>query len=536
MERDVNAWMQRGASKDDLLAGLALSVATNYIHRVVRGRKISGTIFFQGGTAYNDAVAAAFSQILDREIIVPPYNGVVGAVGAALLAWDRMDRVGGRTRFRGWDLGQVRYQTREIACRACENRCDVQEFQVEGERSYWGDQCGDRFRTSRRTEFTPLLDDLVRLRREWTLDGYDPSPGRRGLVAFPRALYFHERFPYWQAFFRELGLGVILTPETNRELIQQGIEAAVAEPCFPIQIAHGHARAAAEHAKADFVFLPNMVNAEASHEAIESFYCPWGMTLPHVVKSSPVLEGHAGRIIHPILRFRGGREAIARALREPLRPYGIRAREISRALLAAEAAADRFAARVRNGGITAMRLLRESGEKAIVLVGRPYNLYDPAASLDVARKLRARFGVNVVPMEFLAASQDDLEAINSNLFWGYGRRIVAAARAAGAWDNLNIIYVTNFKCGPDSFIKPFARDAFGRPMLTLQFDGHANDAGMMTRVEAFLHSQGMLRGEDPPPTGRRRPGDRAVAAEAGTCEGTLAGGCATCVSAPLRRK
>ncbi len=86
MERDVTAWMQRGASISDLAAGLAYSVAVNYLNRVVRGRKIGKVIYFQGGTAYNDAVAAAFSQLLGKRVIVPPHNGIIGAIGMALIA------------------------------------------------------------------------------------------------------------------------------------------------------------------------------------------------------------------------------------------------------------------------------------------------------------------------------------------------------------------------------------------------------------------------------------------------------------------
>ncbi len=55
----------------------------------------------------------------------------------------------------------------------------------------------------------------------------------------PRAIYFHDRFPYWNAFFRALDFGVRATPETNRAIAVAGVEASVAEPCFPIQIAHG---------------------------------------------------------------------------------------------------------------------------------------------------------------------------------------------------------------------------------------------------------------------------------------------------------
>ena len=67
MERDVTAMLLKGAEVGDLAAGLAYSVALNYLNRVVRGRKIGNVIFFQGGTAYNDAVAAAFSQVLGAQ-------------------------------------------------------------------------------------------------------------------------------------------------------------------------------------------------------------------------------------------------------------------------------------------------------------------------------------------------------------------------------------------------------------------------------------------------------------------------------------
>src|SRR5665811_380253 len=94
MERDVMAYQQRGARREDLVGGLAFSIATNYLNRLVRERTIGDCVFFQGGTAYNDAVAAAFSQILGKEIIVPPYNGVIGALGMALLARERTQRTG----------------------------------------------------------------------------------------------------------------------------------------------------------------------------------------------------------------------------------------------------------------------------------------------------------------------------------------------------------------------------------------------------------------------------------------------------------
>ena len=127
----------------------------------------------------------------------------------------------------------------------------------------------------------------------------------------------------------------------------------------------------------------------------------------------------------------------------------------------------------------------------MLLAGRGYNLYDRGVNCDIPRKLRQRYGANVIPLDFLVSGRGSDPG--SNMFWISGRKILEAARIAAARPNLHIVYITNFKCGPDSYIKHFAREAAGAPLLILQFDGHGNDAGYMTRCEAYLDSKGILR-------------------------------------------
>ncbi|HET6494306.1 MAG TPA: acyl-CoA dehydratase activase, partial [Thermoleophilia bacterium] len=173
MERDVMAYQQRGARREDLVAGLAFSIATNYLNRLVRERTVGDCIFFQGGTAYNDAVAAAFSQILGKEIIVPPHNGVIGALGMALLARERVERTGEATSFRGWNLQEVDYTVVDFVCKACANACDVRQFTIEGEKTYWGDKCSDRYRRPAKIDKQPVIADLVAYRGERLLAPYE---------------------------------------------------------------------------------------------------------------------------------------------------------------------------------------------------------------------------------------------------------------------------------------------------------------------------------------------------------------------------
>ena len=107
MERDVTGLMHKGEPSPDLVAGLSYSIVLNYLNRVVRGRHIGEVIYFQGGTAYNDAVAAAFAQITGKKMTVPPHNGVMGAVGMALIARQWSQATGEKSRFRGYDLSKL---------------------------------------------------------------------------------------------------------------------------------------------------------------------------------------------------------------------------------------------------------------------------------------------------------------------------------------------------------------------------------------------------------------------------------------------
>jgi predicted nucleotide-binding protein (sugar kinase/HSP70/actin superfamily) len=493
MERDLTPYLQQGASKKDLTAGLAYSIAYNYLNRVVRGRKIGDTIYFQGGTAYNDSVAAAFSTILNKEIIVPPYNGVIGAIGMALLAAEKMEATRAETTFRGYSLQAVDYSLREFTCKACSNFCDIQEFTVEGEHTFWGDKCSDQFRKHGKTGRKAVVEDLIALRDRILMRDYDPdAPKGPAVIGYPRAMYFFEQFPFWNAFWRSLGFNLQLSHRTNRPIINEGLDSVVAEPCFPIKVAHGHVPQLLR-AGADYIFLPNVLNSETEFPEVNSHLCPWGQTLCFVVNHSPVMEEHQGKLLMPSVRFRLGMETVKRELRPLARRFGLRAKACDRAVEAGYRAQSSFRKSMWETGRRVLSLLDSEGALGVVLAGRPYNIHDSGANLDIPRKLRDYYGVNVIPMDFLPLEGVDIRDINPNMYWNYGRKILQACRIVSRHPNLHLIYITNFKCGPDSYIKHYVHDAAGGPFLTLQFDGHSNDAGFITRCEAYLDSKGFLR-------------------------------------------
>ncbi|MFH1747216.1 MAG: acyl-CoA dehydratase activase [Planctomycetota bacterium] len=495
MERDVNTYMQRGAQRADIIAGLAYSIAHNYINRVVRGRPIGECIFFQGGTAYNNAVAAAFSIVCGKEIIVPPHNAVLGAIGAALLAREKINTTGAATRFRGYDLQLVDYQLREFACKGCGNQCSIQEFNVEGAKTFWGDKCSERYRKKTKTDKQAVIPDLIALRQQ-LLDADDTPnpPDARQTIGIPRAMYTWDLLPLWRRFFRDCGLRVVITDETNRRTIRRGLDCVVAEPCFPIIVAHGHVAELLEQ-EIDYLWLPNLLTSEdrSPQPDVASYVCPWGSTLPYVVRQAPAFRSWPGRILCPTLSLERGVDEFRQTMLRLARDLGVRRSVAQRAFERARAAQQQFNTAYQQAGREALKILEQTNENGMVIVGRPYNIHDSGVSLAAARKLREHYGVNVLPIDALPLDGVDVSDVCDNMYWSYGRKILAAAKLVARQPHLDIIFITNFKCGPDSFIKGFIRAASGKPFLTLQFDGHSNDAGMMTRCEAYLDSKGILR-------------------------------------------
>ena len=500
MERDVTGWMLKGEGVPDVVAGLAYSIALNYLNRVVRGRKIGKTIYFQGGTAYNDAVAAAFAGLLGKKITVPPFNGVVGALGMALIARQWRLATRGESRFRGYDLTSLQMATRDFVCQACSNLCDIKEFTIEGHKSYWGDKCSDKFRKPSATGRKPVVEDLFAF-RERLLEGlagqpvsgtkFARVPGKR-CVGLPRAMSTFEHLPFWHRYFTELDIQVALSPATDPKIAAAGLEMALAQPCYPIQVAHGHVAALIEMG-VDYVLVPNLLNADAGDCAGTAHFCPWNQTLPFVLASAPRLEPHRHMFLAPRLHFQLGREHVKGTLYETMRRLGVSRRASDRATDAAYAAQREFQSRLLEAGRRALEVLDHTGEPGLVLVGRPYNIYDRAVNCDIPRKLRHRYGANVIPIDFLVTGREQVDDLHPNMYWASGRKILSAARLASTRPNLHLVYISNFKCGPDSYIKHFTRQAAGAPLLVLQFDGHGNDAGYMTRCEAYLDSKGILR-------------------------------------------
>ncbi len=483
MENSLMAQKQRGASREDLVAGLAYSIVENYIHRVVGDKPVGQRIFFQGGVAFNKAVVAAFEKYLNKKIIVPPHHDVTGAIGMALIVMRHMKQEGGQTAFKGFDLSKRPYTVTSFECKACPNMCEINRVKVEGDSPlFYGGRCEkyDVKRGTRHSGLTDLFEEREGLLKR-SYYGYKESAKGpfRARIGIPYIFFFHDLLPFWSTILYELGFEVELSPNDNVQIIRSGLEAVLSEACFPVKVAHGHVKYLIEKG-VDAILMPSFINLSADTDS-SGFACPYTQTISYVTRAA------IGRYrsITPIIDRQRGMDFMLKELLRVLRPYGIKMREIKMAYDIAESNQLCFqSAKTQRG----REIISQLKGKTIVIVGRSYNAFDYGMNIQIPKKLMD-LNMLSIPMDFLDIEAIDIAKEWPNMYWRTGQRILAAAEIIRENPLLYPLYIGNFSCGPDSFILRYFKDRLGgKPFLHIEIDEHSADAGIITRCEAFLDS------------------------------------------------
>jgi len=527
METEIMKHQQSGTPVADIVAGLAYAIALNYLNRVVGRKPVGNKIFFQGGTAFNRAVVAAFCELTGKTITVPAHNEVTGALGCALIA--REHDTGAGSKFKGFDLSRRQYTVESFECQDCSNRCEINKVVVEGEEPlYYGSRC-EKYDVDRRRRSKPTTPDLFRERAQLLLGraslgergeapvqqadakdsaaksrGQDKAYGGKPRVGVPRALLFHELYPFWRTLLTELGCEIVLSDPTNKHIIHEGAERSVAETCFPMKVALGHLINLVEQKEIDYLWLPSIINLPRKSQTTDSFVCPYVQSLCYSSRAAIDFEEAGVKVLSPVLYLAKGLPHRLEALLPVAQELGQSRQRLRHALEAAEAAQQAFWQALRQRGQEILATLGPE-DRALIIVSRAYNGCDPGANLEIPRKLR-EMGELVIPMDFLPLDEVELPRGWFNMYWRYGQKILAAAELISQDKRLHAVYISNFGCGPDSFITRFFAERLGnKPFLLIEVDEHSADAGIITRCEAFLDSLNSTRGRTYAPGRYFRP-------------------------------
>jgi len=484
MESDIVHHQQRGAAKEDLVSGLSYSIVQNYLNKVAEDRPIGKRIFYQGATAANRGIVAAFQQVCGKPITVPPHHDVTGAIGAALLALRERDWE--TSKFKGFDLADRQYRITSFECNGCANHCEIRQVQIEGEQPlFYGSRC-EKYEVAASRKKVDLVD-LLAEREAWLYGPEPPQEGKQGAIGIPRTMFFQELMPFFRAFFEDLGFTVVYSQKTNKSVINEGVEALAAEPCYPVKVAHGHLLDLLK-AGVQRIFLPSIIDMpHPDPEVRAGVVCPMAQSLCYTAPSAIDFAAYGARVLTPVLYFGRGEKRLRQGLRSLGRELEVSPFRVNRAMKKAIAAQQTYYNRLHARGREILESLPPDG-RLMVLIGRPYNAFDPGMNLNLHRKLR-QLGVLALPMDFLPVDQvQDLDEIKP-MYWRFGQKILGVAEHIRRDPRLYGIFITNFGCGPDSFIQHFFKDRMrGKPYLEIEIDEHSSDVGAITRLEAFLDS------------------------------------------------
>ncbi len=506
MESDLLSHQQRGESVEDLVAGLCYSIVGNYLSRVVGNRRIGRRIYFQGATAFNQGVVAAFRKLTGLDVRVPANPEVTGAIGAAVLVRRAQQQPGrGESRFAGFALADLQCRVRSFACDACSNHCEVNEVTIPGRSPlYHGSRC-DRYNVKKGESAASArrIPDLFAERQQLLLrHAHLPEPRPdRPTVGIPLALSNYELLPFWGTLLGQLGANVTVSPVSNRKIIRRGVEVVLSTPCFPVKVAHGHVLELIELG-VDYLWMPSVISMWRDHPGQRfNQLCPYVTAFPYQIAAAVDPERRGVGLLRPPVSFEEGRSALIRQLRPVAERLGASRRQLRLAVRRAWEAQEEFERACRARGRAVLDALGPE-ERAMVVVSRPYNGCDSGLHLDLPGKLR-RLGVLAMPVDFLevGSSPPPDDQVFEAMYWKYGQRILRAAGVIRSDPRLHAIFLSNFGCGPDSFLQEyFHRLMAPKPSLVLEIDEHSAGAGLVTRLEAFLESlRGVQAAELPQP-------------------------------------
>lgn len=483
MERDINNYLTEGYTIDEVLASVLHSVCENYLAKVAVEANIGSRICFQGATARNKALVAAFEHRLKKPIFVSRFCHLTGALGSALILAETKVK---NSSFRGLALHKETIPVENEICELCNNNCKINKVTVQGDMVAFGFLCGRDYDAKQYVGPAKKQYDLIKERNKVFQVAKKPARANSHLkIGIPNALYLAEEMPLWKQFFNTLGIETI-SGDNFKNAVKSGKELAGAEFCAPMNAFFGHVQYLAD--KCDYIFLPVYLESREPKQDAYRYFCyytQFAATLASGIKSLHLKN----KAIMPVIDHRAFTSKIE--LFTMLKPIlNIGYWEIFNAY---EAALSFYNERRDNLCNIYEREIIGGNDINVALLGRPYSILQNAMNKGIPG-IFGNLNIKTFYQDMLPCHRQDTAEIDPllmRLHWNYAAKILKAALFAARTPGIYPVYITSFKCSPDSFtIEYFKRimDKYGKPHLILELDEHDSKVGYETRIEAAAQS------------------------------------------------
>lgn len=498
MNSKVKQSLRENAGNDDIAAGLAYSVVKNCLFKVLKISNLNilgDNIVVQGGTFRNDAVYRALEMLSGKLVSSTDHPELMGALGAALYAQRLWNKGKAAESFNGKgslvDVDAI--DTKELTCKGCTNLCSVLRFRFEnGNTCYAGNKCEKVFynRNRDRKEGYNAFDRKNEILFNYPVKAENIERGKT--IGIPRVLNMFENYPFWHTLLSECGFNVRLSPESTYPLYQKGVGGVMSDNiCFPAKLVHGHILSLIEQ-KVDRIFYPIIPKEEKEFGgASNSFNCPVVSGYPDVIRSSVDPQGRFNiPFDEPVITFSSDK-ALYKGCYNYLSRLGISKSVFEKAFGAAQKIRNELKGNLYNFQKEILDNAAENGDMLFVVAGRPYHA-DPLIHQKVGQIL-SDLGVIVLTDDvFRKPDSEGFSKLNIISQWSYPNRVVQAAmEVAKLPQNIQLIQLNSFGCGPDSFFMDETRDilkAVNKNITVIRIDEIASPGSIRLRLRSLVES------------------------------------------------
>ena len=484
MERDLNHYLMAGYSTDEILAAVLHSTRENYLSKVAIRGYIGNKIFFQGATAKNKALVAAFEQKLQKPLMVSKYCHLTGALGVALELYDQ--RIVG-TKFRGLDLYKKLIPVKSEVCDLCTNHCKLKIAEIDQQIEAYGFLCGRDYQVNKYIEAGSNQFQMIRKRKE--LFRFKPITIQPVItIGIPAGLHLFEEILFWRKFFDFLSIRTI-TSEKYSTPVKDGKNLCGAEFCAPVAAMHGHIDYLRN--KVDYIFLPTYLK-DPQDSRMNKQYCYYTQFVSSVISAHSKFIS-ARKLLTPMLKYSNGELAIKLELYRMFKSIGMNNIGFINVTMAYEKARKYMQSVREEWKSSYQRETEKSNDIHIMLLGRPYTVLSQSMNHNIPAIIE-KLGINVFYMDMLPDRQPEISMTDDlikTIKWKFASRILHAAEIVAKKDNCYPVLVTSFKCTPDSFVIEYFKEileASRKPYLVLQLDDHDSTVGYETRIEAAIRA------------------------------------------------
>jgi predicted CoA-substrate-specific enzyme activase len=486
MERDISQLLNIGYSVNEILATALHSVTENYLKKVATEASIGQNICFQGATAKNKSLVAAFEQRLNKPIYVSQYCHLTGALGTALMIQEK--RIS-KTGFRGIKIYSEEIKIETEICTLCTNNCCISLATVSGEKVAFGFMCGRDYETQHYISKNKTGFDLLKTRDK--IFSVDTGINLRHdiTIGIPATLHLFDDLPFWKRFFNNMSIRTV-TSEDYRDSLKTGKFLAGAEFCSPINSIFGHVVYLSD--KADYIFLPVLLQTRDESKEDKGQFCyytQFSASLVYTLKINDI----PNKCLSPLLSFPKGKYYVAQKLHQCLKPLlknGISYFTVFNAFN--ESLLYHSNKKNQLGNVFKKQFQPEKGI-SVVLLGRPYIVLSRTLNKGIPDIFNS-LGIKSFYQDMISSDDIDAEDISillKRVPWYFVTKILEAAKIIVNTRNLYPVLITAFKCAPDSFIIEYFKRIFNsckKPYLILQIDEHDSNLGYETRIEAAVRS------------------------------------------------